>query len=47
MNTPSSPNKTLGDYLAILISPILIMALVGSLVFFCVKLKLQKYFIRV
>ncbi len=37
MNTPSSPNKTLGDYLAILISPILIMALVGSLVFFCVK----------
>lgn len=37
MNAPQPPDKTLADYLAILISPILIMALVGSLVFFCLE----------
>src|SRR5580698_8251016 len=33
----SRPNKTLADYIAIAISPALIMALVGSLCFFLVE----------
>jgi hypothetical protein len=37
----SKPEKTLGDYVAIAISPVLIMALVGSLVFFLLKLSYQ------
>lgn len=34
---PRKPQKTLVDYLAILISPVLIMALVGSIVFFILE----------
>src|SRR5437016_4003346 len=37
----SKPEQTFGDYLAIAISPILIMALVGSLVFFLLKVSYQ------
>jgi hypothetical protein len=37
----SKPEKTLGDYVAIAISPVLIMSLVGSLVFFLLKLSYQ------
>ena len=38
------PEQTLADYLAIAVSPLLIMALVGSLVFFLVEILYEGIF---
>src|SRR4051794_32157542 len=39
--TPGQPNQTVTDYVTIVLSPVLVMGLVGSLVFFLLEILYQ------